>query len=148
MRRVVCRHQSIPPLLVAVKFKSYREIDVAKDPGNFSRWQYPQASAAASGAARLQAGTVASILEMARILQKQQGTFQRGIRFAWWSGHSYGRYPGSTWYADRFWADLDEHGVACTNLDGDGRRGSRIETRLPPADGPGSASTVASLHAN
>lgn len=73
------------------------------------------------------AGTVASILEMARVLQKQQESLKRSIRFAWWSGHSYGRYPGSTWYADRFWADLDEHGVAYINLDGDGRRGSRVD---------------------
>jgi Zn-dependent M28 family amino/carboxypeptidase len=72
------------------------------------------------------AGTVASILEMARLLQGQKEAFERGVRFAWWSGHSFGRYPGSTWYADRFWRDLDEHGVAYTNLDGAGRRGSRM----------------------
>jgi hypothetical protein len=73
------------------------------------------------------AGTVASILEMARVLQKRQPAFIRGVRFAWWSGHSFGRYPGSTWYADHFWADLDEHGAAYTNLDGQGRRGSRMD---------------------
>jgi len=73
------------------------------------------------------AGSVASILEMARVLQQHKNSLLRTIRFAWWPGHSFGRYPGSTWYADRFWADLDEHGVAYTNLDGPGRRGSRIE---------------------
>jgi hypothetical protein len=71
-------------------------------------------------------GTVASILEMARVLG--QGTKpRRGVRFAWWPGHSFGRYAGSTWYADRFWRELDEHGVAYTNLDGAGRRGSRVD---------------------
>jgi Zn-dependent M28 family amino/carboxypeptidase len=73
------------------------------------------------------AGSVASILDMARVLQKHNAGFERGVRFGWWSGHSYGRYPGSTWYADHFWADLDEHGVAYTNLDGPGRRGSRMD---------------------
>ena len=73
------------------------------------------------------AGTVASILEMARVLQKHAGELERGVRFAWWPGHSFGRYAGSTWFADRFWGDLDEHCVAYTNLDGSGRRGSQME---------------------
>jgi N-acetylated-alpha-linked acidic dipeptidase len=72
------------------------------------------------------AGTVASILEMARVLG-QGPKPRRGARFAWWPGHSFGRYAGSTWYADRFWRELDEHAVAYTNLDGAGRRGSRMD---------------------
>jgi N-acetylated-alpha-linked acidic dipeptidase len=73
------------------------------------------------------AGSDASILEMARVLQARQPQFERGIRFAWWPGHSFGRYAGSTWYVDRFWSDLDQHCVAYTNLDGPGRRGSQTE---------------------
>jgi len=73
------------------------------------------------------AGSVASILEMARVLQKHSGELTRGVRFAWWTGHSFGRYAGSAWYLDRFWADLDHHCVAYTNLDGPGRRASRID---------------------
>ncbi len=73
------------------------------------------------------AGTNASILEMARVVQQQQPKLERGVRFAWWPGHSFGRYAGSTWYVDRFWPDLDQHGVAYTNLDGAGRRGSRMD---------------------
>ncbi len=72
-------------------------------------------------------GSDASILEMARVLQKEQPKLERGVRFAWWPGHSFGRYAGSTWYVDRFWADLDEHCVAYTNLDGPGRRGSLMD---------------------
>ena len=73
------------------------------------------------------AGTVASILEMARVLQKHAGELERGVRFAWWPGHSFGRYAGSTWFVDRFWGDLDEHCVAYSNLDGSGRRGSQMD---------------------
>ncbi len=84
------------------------------------------------------AGSVASILDMARVLRKHQGELARGVRFAWWTGHSFGRYAGSAWYTDRYWADLDEHCVAYTNLDGPGRRGSRVD--LVAADGwPGMA---------
>lgn len=73
------------------------------------------------------AGSVASILDMARVLQKHKSELARGVRFGWWTGHSFGRYAGSAWYVDRFWADLDRHCVAYTNLDGPGRRGSRID---------------------
>jgi Peptidase family M28 len=73
------------------------------------------------------AGSVASILDMARVLQKHKSELARGVRFGWWSGHSFGRYAGSAWYVDRFWADLDRHCVAQTNLDGPGRRGSRLD---------------------
>jgi len=69
----------------------------------------------------------ASILEMARVLQAQRSKLERGVRFAWWPGHSFGRYAGSTWYVDRFWSDLDQHCVAYTNLDGPGRRGSQMD---------------------
>jgi len=74
------------------------------------------------------AGTVASILDMARVLHKHRAELARGVRFAWWPGHSFGRYAGSAWYVDRFWVDLDEHCVAYTNLDGSGRRGSQMES--------------------
>jgi hypothetical protein len=73
------------------------------------------------------AGSVASILDMARVLQKHKGELERGVRFGWWTGHSFGRYAGSGWYADRFWAQLDRYCVAQTNLDGPGRRGSRMD---------------------
>jgi N-acetylated-alpha-linked acidic dipeptidase len=72
-------------------------------------------------------GSDASILEMARVLQRHRAELARGIRFAWWTGHSFGRYAGSTWYVDHFWGDLDQHCVAYTNLDGPGRRGSRLD---------------------
>jgi N-acetylated-alpha-linked acidic dipeptidase len=72
-------------------------------------------------------GSVASILDMARVLHRHANELQRGIRFAWWTGHSFGRYAASGWYVDRFWADLDDHCIAYTNLDGPGRRGSRLD---------------------
>ncbi|MGH9805189.1 MAG: M28 family metallopeptidase, partial [Candidatus Acidiferrales bacterium] len=47
---------------------------------------------------------------------------RRGVRFVWWTGHSTGRYAGSTWYADNFWSELDKNCVAYMNLDGPGAR--------------------------
>jgi len=66
--------------------------------------------------------TDASMLEMARILHRNRKLLRRDFRFAWWTGHSTGRYAGSTWYADHFWSDLDRHCVAYMNLDGPGAR--------------------------
>ena len=68
------------------------------------------------------ASTDASILEMARILHGHREWLRRSVRFVWWTGHSTGRYAGSTWYADNFWSDLEAHCVAYMNLDGPGAR--------------------------
>src|SRR5207245_6461074 len=37
------------------------------------------------------AGSVASLLDMARVLQRHAGELQRGVRVAGWTGHSCGR---------------------------------------------------------
>jgi len=73
------------------------------------------------------ASTDASILEMARILHRHHDLLRRGLRFAWWPGHSTGRYAGSTWYADQFWSELDRHCIAYMNLDGPGARGTPLD---------------------
>ena len=64
----------------------------------------------------------ATLLELARVLQANQGSLTRSVRIAWWSGHSHGRYAGSTWYADAFGLDLMEHCVAQVNCDSPGCR--------------------------
>ncbi len=64
----------------------------------------------------------ATLLEIARVLWKHRTHLQRSVRIAWWPGHSTGRYAGSTWFADRFAADLDAHCVAQINCDSPGCR--------------------------
>lgn len=73
------------------------------------------------------ASTDVSILEMARILHANRKRLRRGFRFAWWTGHSTGRYAGSTWYADQFWGELDRSCIAYMNLDGPGARNVPLE---------------------
>jgi hypothetical protein len=46
------------------------------------------------------------------------------VRVAWWPGHSTGRYAGSTWYADQFADELDEHCIAHLNIDSPGCAGA------------------------
>lgn len=66
----------------------------------------------------------ASCLELARIAHAVRGELARGVRVAWWSGHSQGRYAGSAWYADFAWEDLHEHAIVNINIDSSGAKGA------------------------
>jgi hypothetical protein len=68
------------------------------------------------------------LLELARLLQRRQSDLQRSVRIAWWSGHSHGRYAGSTWYADTYALDLMERCVAQINCDSPGCRWATVFT--------------------
>ena len=64
----------------------------------------------------------ATLLELARVLSLHRERLGRSVRIAWWSGHSHGRYAGSTWYADAFGIELAERCVAQINCDSPGCR--------------------------
>ena len=64
----------------------------------------------------------ATMLEIARVLWAKRAELKRGVRIAWWPGHSTGRYAGSTWFADAFAIDLDENCVLSVNCDSPGCR--------------------------
>lgn len=68
----------------------------------------------------------AALLEMARVLQAHRGALTRGVTFAWWPGHSTGRYAGSTWYADNTYAALRDRCVSYFNIDSPGCRGASV----------------------
>jgi hypothetical protein len=70
----------------------------------------------------------ALMLETLRALLPYRGTFRRSLRLAFWSGHSHGRYAGSTWYADNFWEELHENCVVHLNADSTGGRGATVVT--------------------
>ncbi|RMA59970.1 peptidase M28-like protein [Acidovorax sp. 100] len=60
------------------------------------------------------------MMEVARALHGMRDHLKRGIRIAWWPGHSAGRYAGSTWYADQYAFDLRAGCVAHLNCDSPG----------------------------
>ena len=68
----------------------------------------------------------ATMLEVARILSGHRDLLRRGMRLAFWSGHSHARYAGSAWYADNFWRDLNDNCVAHVNVDSVGARDATI----------------------
>ncbi len=68
----------------------------------------------------------ATLLELARVFGANRDRLGRSLRIAWWSGHSHGRYAGSTWYADHFALDLMEHCVSHVNCDSPGCRWATV----------------------
>lgn len=67
-------------------------------------------------------------LEVARLLAERRSSLRRGLRLAFWSGHSHGRYAGSARYADHMWQDLHDHCVAHVNIDSIGGKGATVLT--------------------
>ena len=67
----------------------------------------------------------AAMIELARAFYQHRNALRRGLVVAWWPGHSNGRYAGSTWFADHFFDDLRERGVAYVNIDGIGQMGAK-----------------------
>lgn len=62
----------------------------------------------------------AALVELARVLWSLRDRLKRTVRIAWWPGHSTGRYAGSTWYADTFADEIDEHCIAQLDIDSPG----------------------------
>jgi Peptidase family M28 len=73
-------------------------------------------------------GANALMCEAARIFASQRDRLRRGLRVAFWSGHSHGRYSGSAWYADTHWRELRDHCVAHVNVDSIGGMGATVLT--------------------
>ena len=70
----------------------------------------------------------ALLLEVARVLKQFESELVRSVKIVWWSGHSHGRYAGSTWYADTFGVELAEKCIAQVNCDSPGCRWAETYT--------------------
>jgi N-acetylated-alpha-linked acidic dipeptidase len=68
----------------------------------------------------------ATLLELARVLRGARDGLARSVRICWWSGHSHGRYAGSTWYADTFANDIARNCVCHINCDSPGCRDATV----------------------
>ncbi|MBO1679053.1 M28 family peptidase [Bittarella massiliensis (ex Durand et al. 2017)] len=72
-------------------------------------------------------------LELARVLAGM-APLKRGVKIAWWPGHSNGRYAGSTWYCDTHFEQLRQHCVGLMNIDSPGSKNA-LEVGLSEAGG-------------
>lgn len=70
----------------------------------------------------------AACLELARVLEqlRRQGQLKRTVRITWWTGHSTGRYAGSTWYCDNHWEDLNRNCIGYIDIDSPGTKGATV----------------------
>jgi hypothetical protein len=68
----------------------------------------------------------ATMLEVARLAVRERKAWRRGLRLCFWSGHSHGRYSGSTWYADQNWDELDRRCAVHVNVDSTGGVGAMV----------------------
>ncbi|MFN8514907.1 MAG: M28 family peptidase [Chloroflexia bacterium] len=83
--------------------------------GHVDSWHYGTTDNATGNAA---------CLELARIAWANRRHLKRGVRVAWWPGHSQGRYAGSTWYADHHWEELHDRAIVNINIDSPGSKGA------------------------
>ena len=58
--------------------------------------------------------------------QRERNKWRRGLRLCFWSGHSHGRYSGSTWYADQHWDELERRCAVHVNVDSTGGIGATV----------------------
>jgi hypothetical protein len=69
----------------------------------------------------------ALLLELARAFAANRALLRRGLRVAWWPGHSTGRYSGSAYYSELAWSELDRHCVGLTIVGSPGVRGATVQ---------------------
>ena len=70
----------------------------------------------------------ATMLEVARLMAGNRAHWKRNFRLCFWSGHSHGRYSGSTWYADSHWDELNRRCAVHVNVDSTGGIGATVLT--------------------
>ena len=68
----------------------------------------------------------ATLLEVARLLSDHRDQLARSVRICWWSGHSHGRYAGSTWFADTHANDVARNCICHINCDSPGCRDATV----------------------
>jgi hypothetical protein len=75
----------------------------------------------------------ATMIECARVLATHHAAWKRGLRLCFWSGHSHGRYSGSTWYVDNHWDELERRCAVHVNVDSTGGIGASVLTESASA---------------
>ncbi|HEU0164810.1 MAG TPA: M28 family peptidase [Thermomicrobiales bacterium] len=98
----------LPTLIGDLPAESATDGTFALFSGHVDSWHY---GAMDNGTAN------ATQLEVARLLADRRDDLKRGVRIAFWSGHSHSRYGGSAWYADTFWHELHERCICHVNID-------------------------------
>lgn len=73
----------------------------------------------------------ATAIECARLLALKREDLYRGLRVCFWSGHSQGKFCGSSWYADHHYEELERNCVSHVNIDSTGGKGAVVVEEAP-----------------
>lgn len=116
--------RTLPLLLADLCPEGVDTLDDGKTPfvlfsGHLDSWHY---GAMDNGSAN------AVMIGVAEELAKIRGSLRRGMRLAFWSGHSHGRYAGSAWYVDEYHRLLKNSCIAHVNIDSAGGKGATVLT--------------------
>ncbi|WP_251553282.1 M28 family peptidase [Neobacillus muris] len=113
---VLTEWREIPLLIADIEGNQYPE-EVVMLAGHVDSWHYGAMDNASANAVQLEA---------LRVFQQRKDKLVRSLRVAFWSGHSHGRYAGSTWYVDEHWAELEEELVVQMYVDSVGGKGATV----------------------
>lgn len=94
--------------------------------GHLDSWEVGAMDNGSANATMMEVGRI-----LAQHLSQHKDALYRGLRLIFWSGHSHGRYSGSTWYADNHWEELYDRCVAHVNVDSTGARGATFYGGFP-----------------
>lgn len=108
--------RKIPTLIAEIKGQIEPEKFILFS-GHVDSWYY---GAMDNGSAN------AAMMEIGRILAGKP--LRRSLRFAFWSGHSHGRYAGSTYYLDHHFRDFYDNCLLHINIDSVGAKGAKVVT--------------------
>jgi hypothetical protein len=113
---VLTEWRPIPLLIADIEGNEYSE-ELVLLAGHVDSWHYGAMDNASANAVQLEA---------LRVFQERKDKLKRSLRVAFWSGHSHGRYAGSTWYVDEHWNELDERLVVQMYVDSVGGKGATV----------------------
>ncbi|MBP2657768.1 MAG: hypothetical protein H6Q69_800 [Firmicutes bacterium] len=109
----------IPILIAEVKSPAITDKFIMLS-GHVDSWYYGATDNAAANSV---------MLEIGRLAADNVNKLRRNLRLVFFSGHSHGRYAGSTWYADNLWEDLHKNCYLNINADVLGCQGAEDVTR-------------------
>jgi len=113
---VVTEWRDIPMLIADVEGNTFPD-EVVLLSGHVDSWHYGAMDNASANAVQLEA---------LRIFKERQHVLQRTLRVAFWSGHSHGRYAGSTWYVDHHFEEIVQRVVLHMYIDSVGGQGATV----------------------
>jgi len=116
LTEVLKEWRAIPLLTAEIPGNEFPD-EVVLLSGHVDSWHYGAMDNGSANAAQLEA---------LRVFNERRSELKRTFRVAFWSGHSHGRYAGSTWYVDHHWEELERRLAVEMYVDSIGGKGATV----------------------